>query len=236
MSEIPRISGDSSVGSLEPAHTPVVSTILDRRSVRYGFTDVEIPQSIIDEIIDCGLSAPSSKNAKPWSLHVVRSRETLDDIADAMTATEEKQTFIPHDPITGQPRERFVSTVDESADVLREVSLAIFLENRGEFSVNRAAVAAAAAAAAMDDRTQQEVLIGMGLEYVGLGACIENIWLAAESNGVRGAFIGDLLICEDYIKQRLSMIGDVVGAVALGYSDVEVQGKPLNRENVIWHS
>jgi hypothetical protein len=76
----------------------------------------------------------------------------------------------------------------------------------------------------------------MGLEYVGLGACIENIWLAAESNGVRGAFIGDLLICEGYIKHRLSMIGDVVGAVALGYSDIEVQGKPLNRENVIWHN
>ena len=36
----------------------------------------------------------------------------------------------------------------------------------------------------MDDRT----LIGMGLEYVGLGACIENIWLAAESDGVRGSF------------------------------------------------
>ena len=230
MSESPKVSANSSVGGLESASTPVVSTILGRRSVRYGFKDIEVPQNVIDEIVDCGLSAPSSKNAKPWSLHIVRSREILADIADAMTAANEKQTFVPHDPVSGQPRERFKSTVDESADVLRQVPLAIFLENRGEFSVNRAAVAAA-----RNDETQQDVLIGMGLEYVGLGACVENIWLAAESMEVRGAFMGDVIICEGYIKQRLSMIGDVVGAIALGYADVEAQAKPVNRENTVWH-
>jgi Nitroreductase family len=62
-------------------------------------------------------------------------------------------------------------------------------------------------------------LVGFGLEMIGIGAAIENIWLAAEALGVRVAFMGDVVIAEDDIRATLGIAGDLVGVLALGFSD-----------------
>ena len=49
----------------------VVDTILRRHSVREGFSRAPIPIEVLEDIIRCGLAAPSSKNARPWRFHVV---------------------------------------------------------------------------------------------------------------------------------------------------------------------
>jgi len=218
----------------DEAQPGVITAMLARRSIREGFDHRPIPGAFMREIIRCGLAAPSSKNAQPWRMHVVTDQATLAALADAVERATGADEYVPHDPATGKPRPAYVSTVRESAQVLRDVSAAIFMENRGLFSNGRSALASASRPALAGS------LVGFGLEMVGIGAAIENMWLAAEALGVRVAFMGDVAIAEDEICHRLNIAGDLVGVLALGFSDVP---PPTRRQrldehdadHVVWH-
>jgi nitroreductase len=218
----------------EEARPPVIAAMLARRSIREGFDSRPVPARTIREIVRCGLAAPSSKNAQPWRMHVVTDRPTLGLMAGAVEHADGADEYVPHDPATGRPRQPYVSTVRESAQVLREVSAAIFVENRGLFSNGRSALAGASHPALADS------LVGFSLEMIGIGAAIENMWLAAEALGVRVAFMGDVVIAEDDIRRRLGIAGDLVGVLALGFSDVPVPAgrqrlDERHAEHVVWH-
>jgi len=207
-----------------------VDTILNRRSIHGGFTAEPVDSWIIDNVVECGLNAPSSKNAQPWKLHIVESRLTLKGIACFIDAIkdQDKNEFVPHNPSDGKPRLSYTSTVSKSAEILRQVPVGIFIENRGKFTNSRRSVAEANRA------VMEGALIGVGLEYIGLGASIQNMWLAAEAHGLRGKFMGDVLIAEEHIKTELDMTGDLVGAIALGYSDSPPAPKVI-QQNVVRH-
>lgn len=199
------------VGDSPEATNPVVRAILERRSVRSGFSAKAVPDRILAWIARCGLAAPSSKNAQPWRLHVVSDRGLLDDLARAVTEAPESGTYVPHDPTTGRPHARWQSTVRESADVLRNVPAAIFVENRGTFSRGRRALLAS-------DRPALEAsIVGYTLEVLGVGTALQNLWLALHSLGLVGVFMGDVLIAEETLADRLGVETDLVGVLAFGY-------------------
>lgn len=213
----------------------VIAAMLARRSIREGFDGQPIPEPVLREIVRCGLAAPSSKNAQPWRMHVVTDRATLAALAGAVDRAEGVDEYVPHDPATGRPRPAYVSTVRESAQVLREVAAAIFIENRGLFSNGRAGLIAAARPALAGS------LVGFGLEMIGIGAAVENMWLAAEASGVRVAFMGDVVIAEKEIGAALGITGDLAGVLALGFSDVPLPPRrqrldERDAEHVVWHS
>jgi nitroreductase len=190
--------------------------------------------TIMHEIVRCGLAAPSSKNAQPWRMHVVTDRPTLRLLADAVEHAEGAEEYVPHDPVTGRPRPDYVSTVRESAQVLREVAAAIFIENRGLFSEGRSSLAHASRPALA------ESLVGYGLEMIGIGAAVENMWLAAEAFGVRVAFMGDVVIAEDDISRQLGIPGDLAGVLALGFSDTALPERRQildvgDADRVVWY-
>jgi hypothetical protein len=80
---------------------------------------------------------------------------------------------------------------------------------------------------------------GFGLEMIGIGAAIENMWLAAEALGVRVAFMGDVAIAEGGIRAALGIAGDLAGVLALGFSDVPLpprqQLNEQDADHVVWH-
>jgi len=212
----------------------VIAAVLARRSIREGFDRKPIPGPVLREIVRCGLAAPSSKNAQPWRMHVVTDCATLGGLAAAVEHAEGVEEYVPHDPATGRPRPAYVSTVRESAQVLREVSAAIFMENRGLFSNGRAGLISATRPALAGS------LMGFALEMIGIGAAIENMWLAAEALGVRVAFMGDVVIAEDDIGRTLGLTGDLVGVLALGFSDVPLPPRrqrldEQDADHVVWH-
>lgn len=190
----------------------VISAICARRSAREGFTGQTVAAEVIDDIVRCGLSAPSSKNAQPWRIHVVSNRSILASLADSVQHAKDADCYVPIDPLTGRRRQEWQSTVAESAEVLRRVALALFVENRGAFSRGRRSVALA------DAGSRESAVLGYSLEMIGLGASIENMWLAAHAHGLSGVFMGDVLIAEDVIRATLEMEGDLTGVLALGYS------------------
>ena len=213
----------------------VIAAMLARRSIREGFDGQPIPEPVLREIVRCGLAAPSSKNAQPWRMHVVTDRATLGALADAVQNAEGGDDYVPHDPATGRPRPAYVSTVRESAQVLREVAAAVFIENRGLFSSGRAGLVTATRPALAGS------LMGFGLEMIGIGAAVENMWLAAEALGVRVAFMGDVVIAEEAIRAALGITGDLAGVLALGFSDVPLPPRrqrldEQDAEHVVWHN
>jgi nitroreductase len=127
------------------------------------------------------------------------------------------------------PRSAYAASVVESADVLRNVPLAIFVENLGAFSGSRREVADSSREFA------ENVLLGFSLEIVGIGAAIENMWIAAIELGLSGVFMGDVLIAEDFIRGALNLSGDLVGVLALGRSTSLVRSpKPTMDGRVVY--
>lgn len=196
-----------------PATTEVTRAILARRSIRSGFADGPLRDAVIEEIVACGLAAPSSKNSQPWRLHVVTDRELLRRIAGAVVAQRSIASYVPHDPATGAPRPEYRSTVLDSSHVLAAVPLAVFVENLGPFSRGVEGLVA------VDAPRMRSALFGFGLEMVGVGAAIENMWLAAAALGLSAALLGDVAIAEADIAATLGLRGDLVGALAIGRSD-----------------
>ncbi len=215
-----------------PPGNDLVDLILSRRSVRSGFASRPVPTEVLEQIVRCGLAAPSSKGGRPWRFHVVTDRELLAACAEAMETSEGIDSYVPGSALTGEPTPGLPSTVIESATVLRTVPVAIFVEDTGPFSQGRDALLAASPEA------RAAVLIGYTFEVVGVGAAIENMWLAALSHGLVGVFIGDVLIAESAVKAGLGVTADLLGALALGYTDDATPGYRLrdgDDDGVLWH-
>jgi len=194
-------------------HNEVVEAILARHSTRTGYVDRRIDEPILKEIVRAGLAAPSSKNAQPWRLHVVSDRTVLGVLAEAVRRAPDADRYVPHDPNTGRPWPQYVSTVRESAEVLAQVSTGVFIENLGIFSGGRQTLVSVARDGLVGS------LVGYTLEAVGIGAAVQNMWVAANALGVQAAFMGDILIAEDEIRRYLGLTGDLIGVLALGYAD-----------------
>lgn len=206
----------------------MLDVILGRRSVRDGFGARAVPREVIESILACGLRAPSSKNAQPWRLHVVQDRTVLTELATAVQTAKDASRYVPIDPATGEPRQ-WSSTVAESAEVLRSVPLVIVIENIGAFSGGRARLAEATPEAL------RSALVGYGFELMGLGACLQSLWIAAEAQGLHGVFMGDPLVAEETFRERLGLEGDVAGVLCLGYTTGGSAPKHLEPDRVRWH-
>ncbi len=61
----------------------VEKVILERRSNRL-FKDEQVPEELIKRILEAGRFAPSHGNCQPWKFIVIRDREMLNVIADAV--------------------------------------------------------------------------------------------------------------------------------------------------------
>jgi hypothetical protein len=73
---------------------------------------------------------------------------------------------------------------------VESVSFAVLVENVGPFSGGTGAVLAATPEALAPS------LFGYGEEWFGIGACVQNMWLAAISFGMKGAYLADVTIAE----------------------------------------
>jgi len=56
-----------------------LEAILSRRSIR-KYTSEQVPDELIETILEAAMSAPSAGNEQPWHFIVIRNREILDEI------------------------------------------------------------------------------------------------------------------------------------------------------------
>jgi nitroreductase len=60
-----------------------MDTILTRRSIR-KYTRQSIPDEIIKELLEAGVSAPSAGNQQPWQFIIIDNREVLDEASQVL--------------------------------------------------------------------------------------------------------------------------------------------------------
>lgn len=212
----------------------IIHLILSRRSTRDAFLDQTVPEEVIREIVRCGLAAPSSKNARPWKLHIVTDRALLQELARAVARADGANIYVPVDPLTGLGRSEWNSTVSESAATLRAVPLGIFIENLGAFSHGMTTLASVPR-----DRLQ-DCLETYTLEVLGIGTAIMNMWLAASALGLKAAFLGDVCVARAVIAEKLGIQCDLIGVLAVGYSRSDpvrdrIETSLFDPARIAWH-
>lgn len=220
--------------SLPPPDRTLADVILSRRSARDGFAARPVDRAVVELLVRCGLAAPSSKSAHPWGFHIVQSRELIEAGADAMRTAEDADSYVPFDPLTGAIRPDWSSSVRESADLLAAAPVAIFVENRGSFSRGRETLVEAIRERRIGS------LVAYTFEVLGVGAAVENMWLAAHSVGLVATFMGDVVVAEKAIGRMFGIAGDLVGVLALGHP---LPGEPIPGRGdepleglVTWHN
>jgi len=60
-----------------------IDCILTRRSIR-KYTRQSIPDEIIKELLEAGVSAPSAGNQQPWQFIIIDNREVLDESSQVL--------------------------------------------------------------------------------------------------------------------------------------------------------
>lgn len=59
-----------------------MNEIFDRISIRV-FSEEEVSSGDIEKLVNAGMSAPSSKNVRPWQFYVVKNKEVLEELSTA---------------------------------------------------------------------------------------------------------------------------------------------------------
>ena len=71
------------------AHMELKKTIYNRRSIR-KYIDIDVPNKLIEDLINCARVAPSAKNRQPWKF-LIAKKEIKNRIADLMLEKEENR-------------------------------------------------------------------------------------------------------------------------------------------------
>jgi len=59
----------------------VLDAIYKRRSIR-KYSEKEVSEETVKEIIDAGIMAPSARNAQPWHFTIVQNKEKIKELSD----------------------------------------------------------------------------------------------------------------------------------------------------------
>jgi nitroreductase len=149
-------------------------------------------------------------------------------VAEAVARNPEAAGSKPIDPKTGKEHLKYKSSVLASIDVLKLAPVVIYVENLSPFVGGRAGL--------LHGKEVHKVIHGYEFEYLGLGAAIENILVAAHGLGLGAIFMGDFIIKEDFIRRTVGFTHDFVGVIALGYSNqTKLWDKRLKPGRVVWH-
>lgn len=65
--------------AIKDSAAEVIDCIMTRASVRQ-FTDRPIAADTLEQLVKCGMAAPTAANARPWAFVVVTEREILDSL------------------------------------------------------------------------------------------------------------------------------------------------------------
>lgn len=125
----------------EQISNAVLDNIYQRRSVR-SYSDKEVPDEIIREIIRAGTYAPTAVNKQPWRFVVVKNRQLIDEYDDrarkaflAAFKDTENPDLVRYVQYLSKPKTRILYgapvfiLVFASPDAINELDCALAAEN-----------------------------------------------------------------------------------------------------------
>jgi len=172
----------------------------NRRSVR-RFREEPVDNAIIERVLEAGLWAPSPHGTQPWRFVLITQRENRERLADAMAASWRHNLEMDNEPaevIEGRlagSRRRLLE-----APVLLIVCLSTGDADRYPDP----------------DRARAEWTMAVQ----SLGACVENMLLAAYASGIDAGWMCAPLFCPEIVVETLDLDPSLTphGLIAMGHA------------------
>jgi len=184
------------------------TVIRGRRSVR-RFRSDPLPDELVDRVLEAGLWAPSPHGTQPWRFAVLRAVETRAQLADAMAASWRHNLAMD-----GESEEVILGRLAGSRRRLTEapVLILVSLDTRDLDHYPDPARAAA-------ERT---------MAIQSLGACVQNMLLAAHANGIDAGWMCAPLFCPEIVVASLGLDPAIEpqALLALGHAAADPKRRP----------
>lgn len=196
----------------------MIDAIKNRRSIR-KYKNAEVPHDMVEEIIQAGMLAPSSKNRQPWRFIVVTG-EAKDELIAVMQRGLEREKKVPF--LTESVP--YISGAEYTLGIMKQAPVVIFIMN--EIGVE------------LTKTITIEEHVSEICNAQSIGAAIENMTLTATELG-----LGSLWICDTYfayaeLLEWLHTKGELFAAMTVGYADEAPKARPRKSINdaVEWRS
>ena len=171
--------------------------LFERRSHR-RYTNEKISQKEIEEILEAGLLAPSPKNCQPWYF-VSCGPNNKNLILSVLKRKTEELTL----------ESKNVGSLPISTQAIAESSYFLLVYNHfsnkeSEYNNNR-----------------------WKADILSIGACIQNILLAAHSKNIQSLWMCDILFAEAEINDLMGIKDELVAGVVFGIGErKDIPGRP----------
>ena len=187
----------------------MLSVILNRRSIR-KYKNICVDKQIIEEILQAGSLAPSSKNRQPWRFLVVAGdakKDMLRVMREGLLREKEKP-LLPESA-------RFYGGAEYTLQIMEQAPVIIFVVNPLGSDIHRV--------------LNPEERIYEICNAQSIGAAMENMALTATEHG-----LGSLWICDTYfayaeLNHWLNADGELAAAMAIGYADEAPAARPRKK-------
>ncbi len=179
-----------------------------RRSVR-RFRPDPLPDETVERVLEAGLWAPSPHGTQPWRFAVLRSRATRERLAGAMAASWRHNL-----EMDGEPEEVIQGRLAGSRRRLLEAPVLILVSLYTR-DLDRYPDPQRAAA----ERT---------MAVQSLGACVQNMLLAAYASGVDAGWMCAPLFCPEVVVESLDLDRALEphALIALGHAAADPKRRP----------
>lgn len=191
-----------------------LKTIYSRRAVR-KYKDIPVDKKLIEQIIDAGRMAPSAMNNQPWKFYV------LSDKSEIKSFSKE----IGKATLKGIAKMGALKIAKAYAKALLHIHDLSFFKG-DEFIFHGAPVVIFIAAPRDSEWASLDI-----------GACMQNMMLAAKSLGLDSCPIGLAKFVEDttvYSKLNVSEKDHVMLAIIIGYGDESPKAHERIKTNIFY--
>ena len=193
--------------------------VLGRRSIR-GYLDKPVPQSLIREVIEMAIRAPSSLNTQPWSFYAVAG-QVLDTIRQGNTernlsGVPDSREFRGHGAYEGEHRERQIEIAKQLFAAMgierhdKEKRMDWMLRGFRQFDAPVSLVL-----------TYDKYLEPAAISQFALGSLAYGIVLAAWERGLGCVINGQGIMQSDVVREHAEIPDDesIMICIAMGYPD-----------------
>lgn len=188
----------------------MTNIIKNRRSIR-KYKPAAVPKHMIEQVIQAGILAPSSKNRQPWKFTVVTGAAKLDMLSQMNFGLSREAA----DPRLPNSREH-LDAARHTMHIMEQAPVTIFITNSLGLDLSMPL--------SMEDRIYEIC------NAQSIGAAIQNMTLAATELGLGSLWICDIFFAYEELSNWLctGKNGTLYAALALGYADEDPDARPKN--------
>lgn len=185
------------------------SAIENRRSIR-KFSEKPLARADIEDIIRSGILAPSSKNRQPWNFVVVQGaakKNMLRSFAAGIAREESGAPLLPESA-------RHLAAAKYTVRILERAPVVIFVLN-------------ALGTELLAERSAEERIYQI-CNIQSVSAAVQNMILRATEKGIGSLWVCDIFFAYQELRGWLDTSGELLCAVAFGYSEEAPAARPRN--------